>query len=233
MTSCMIIDDDELSRLTLEKLLDQAQLLELRGSCSNPLEAVPLLEQHPVDVLFLDVEMPEMSGLDFLRSLKKAPVVILVTARPEYAADAFDLDVADYLVKPPTLPRFLKAVHRALDAVAENRAAASPAVETASTLFVKVGTQLKGIPVDEIAWIEGTGDYATIQAGRDKYVTHATLKRIEARLPKDRFMRVHRSHIVQLSKITAIEGGLIIIGTQLIPLAERFQSQLMMRLNKV
>ncbi len=232
MKQCMIIDDDPLSRMTLEKLLQQIDGLTLVKSCASPLEAMLSLEEHSIDLLFLDVEMPEMSGLDFLRSLQHPPAVILVSAREQYAVEAFDLAVSDYLVKPVTLTRLLKAVHR-VQASLNNPGAPMQESPDTQALFVKVGTQLKKVSTADVLWIEATGDYVTIHTERENYVAHATMKGIENKLPSADFVRVHRSYIIHLSKINAIEGNLVVIGTDLIPVAQSYRSAMMQRLNLI
>lgn len=229
---CLIVDDDELSRMMLEHLVQQSGLLQLVSSCSSAIEALQVIQKKTVDVMFLDVEMPEMSGLELVKSLKRKPDIILVTAREHYAVEAFDVEVTDYVVKPVTLPRFLKAVNR----VVERRrfSEASPGKEPGQdALYVKVKTQLVKIPTSDVLWVESNGDYVIIHTERENHVAHTTMKDMEQRLPRERFMRVHRSFIVQLAAIKAIEETLIVIGKKLIPIGETYRSTLLKQLNLV
>lgn len=230
MKRCLIVDDDPLSRLTLERLIAKTDTLKLVKSCASSLEAIDAMRQTQIDLLFLDVEMPEMTGLELLKSLTNPPAVILVSAREKYAVEAFELEVVDYLVKPVSLQRFIKAVDRVFSHLElRHEAKESPAEH--HMVFVKVENQLRRLPTEDILWIEATGDYVTIHTERGTLVSHVTMKGILEKLPSEMFVRVHRSHIVQLRKIKAIEGNLIIIGKNLIPIAESNRATLMKRLN--
>lgn len=230
MTQCIIVDDDRLSRMALEQLVRQSGMLELVKSCSSALEALDILRTQPIDILLLDIEMPEVSGLELIRSLEKRPEIILVTAKEQYAREAFDLDAADYLVKPVRLERFLKAVNRVLSRQKPAEPAQSPA-SVRDSLYVKVQSQLVNLPVSDVLWVEATGDYVTIHTDRKSFIAHTTMHAMERRLPPERFMRVHRSAIVHLQKIKAIEESHIIIGQTLIRIGESYRDALMKRLN--
>jgi len=229
---CLIVDDEELSRTTLEKLVRHIDSFELVQTCSSPLDAHKVLQKQKVDLIFLDVEMPEMNGVEFVRSLKDKPEIILVTSKENYAVEAFDLEVADYLVKPVTVPRFLKAVNRILARHSEGERFAKGTTGQ-EMLYVKVNTQLVKVPIPDVLWVEATGDYVTIHTERENFIAHSTMKGMEGKLPAGRFMRVHRSYIVQLPKIKAVEENLIIIGKALIPIGDSYRSALMRLLNTV
>lgn len=227
---CLIVDDDSVSRMMLEELARQTDAIELVGSCPGPVAALGILQREKIDVIFLDVEMPEMTGLELIRILETRPEIILVTARQEYAVDAFDVEVADYLLKPVTLPRFLKAVNRILER--RKRGARVETEEVArDSVYVRIRSQLVKIPTADILWVESNGDYVTIQTERESAVVHSTMKEMEGRLSAGSFLRVHRSYIVQLAKIKAIEDTVIIIGNTLIPIGDKYRTALMNRLN--
>ncbi len=232
MNRCLIVDDDKLSRIALERLVLQSGNLTLVKSCSTPVEALEVLRKQQIDILMVDVEMPELSGLELIKSLKRRPEIIIVTAKEHYAVEAFDVEAADYLVKPVTLPRFLKAVNRVL---ARQKAAEPVAKSIADQgmLYVKVNNQLVSVPIADVLWIEATGDYVTIHTERQNFIAHATMKAMEEKLPAGNFMRVHRSHIVQLQRIKAIEETHIIIGKTLIPIGKSYHEPLMKRLNRI
>lgn len=223
---CLIVDDEELSRVVIESLVKKTDFLELVASCTSPLEAASVLRTGAIDILFADVEMSEMTGLELIRSLDNPPEVILVTAKEQYAVDAFEMNVADYLVKPVTLPRFLKAVNR----VRERLQADTEVKQTSDAIFIKVNSQLVNIRLADILWVEATGDYVTLNTLADKYIVHSTMKGIEHRLPNRDFVRVHRSYIVRIDRIKAIEDTLIIIGKNLIPIGDSYRTPLMNRL---
>jgi len=224
--TCLICDDDPVQRTAIEQLVSKTEGLKLNASVDNPSDAAAALQKGGVDVLFLDVEMPEMTGLELLRTLKNPPEVVLITAKEGYAVEAFDLAVADYLVKPVALPRFMKAVDR----IRERLAADAETSATTDSLFVKANAQLLNVKLSDILFVEATGDYVTLHTERDKYVVHSTMKGIDQKLPDPDFIRVHRSYIVRIDKIKAIEETLIIIGKNLIPIGDSYRPTLMKRL---
>lgn len=226
MLRCLIVDDDEISRTLLTQLIKKTDFLTLAQTCVSAVEAANVMQKESFDVMFLDVEMPEMTGLQFLQTLKNPPEIVLVTSKPEYAVDAFEFAVADYLVKPVAYPRFLKAVTR----IQERLTADEEIKSSADSLFAKVNSQLINISMKDIQWIEAYGDYVTLNTERDKFVVHSTMKGIERKLPSQDFIRVHRSYIVRIDKIKSIEETLIIIGKKLIPIGDSYRSTLMKRL---
>lgn len=226
MPNCLLVDDDEMSRRTLEELIKKIKSWKLIASCSNVIEARDQLQNYPIDVLFLDVEMPDITGLEFLKMLTDTPEVVIVSSKEKYALDAFEYEVTDYLLKPVSPERFLKTVTRI-----ENRLASdNENYSTADSVFVKANNQVVKIMLHDILWVEAYGDYVSIFTDKDRYVIHATMKGIEGKLPSDQFLRVHRSFIIRVDKINAIEDTLIVIGKKLIPIGESFKTELMSRL---
>lgn len=226
MPNCLLVDDDEMSRRTLEELIKKIKNWKLVASCSNVIEAREHLRNLTIDVLFLDVEMPEITGLEFLKMLTDTPEVVIVSSKEKYALDAFEYEVTDYLLKPVNPDRFLKTVTRI-----ENRLAGDDEnYSTADSVFVKANNQVVKIMLQDILWVEAHGDYVSIFTDKDRYVIHATMKGIEGKLPSDQFLRVHRSFIIRVDKINAIEDTLIVIGKKLIPIGESFKTELMSRL---
>ncbi|MBS1509001.1 MAG: response regulator transcription factor [Bacteroidetes bacterium] len=226
MPNCLLVDDDEMSRRTLEELIKKIKNWKLIASCSNVIEARDHLQNYSIDVLFLDVEMPDITGLEFLKMLTDTPEVVIVSSKEKYALDAFEYEVTDYLLKPVSPERFLKTVTRI-----ENRLASdNENYSTADSVFVKANNQVVKIMLQDILWVEAYGDYVSIFTDKDRYVIHATMKGIEGKLPSDQFLRVHRSFIIRVDKINAIEDTLIVIGKKLIPIGESFKTELMSRL---
>ena len=223
----LIIDDDPFSAKVLEKFVGNTEFLELVGVCNSSLEAAKFLRLQTVDLLLLDVEMPEMSGLDLLSTLNKEAMVIMVSASREYAVEAFEQSVIDYLVKPITYPRFLIAAQKALDKV-------KLTAQTTSTdfTFVKVEQKLVKIPFADIHYIEALGDYVHIVANNKKTIVYATMKSIENKFPSHKFIRVHRSFIVNLDKIGSIEDNNIIIGDKYIPIGATYMKGVLQLLNR-
>jgi DNA-binding LytR/AlgR family response regulator len=204
--------------------------LNLVEACSNPLDAIEILRKKSVDLLFLDIQMPEITGLSLLKALNKKPLVILTTAYSEYALEGYDHDVVDYLLKPITFERFLRAVekasHRAggVPASSVTKESAEPAVQpTQPFVFVKDGTKLVKIRWADILFVEGLKDYVTIHTRQQKVVSLQRLKALEEQLPADQFIRVHHSFIVALNAIDAIHKGEIQIGQALIPISDTYK----------
>jgi len=227
--NCIIIDDDEISRNTMKHLVAQVSFLNLSGICNNAKEAQELLNDLPIDLLLLDIEMPDISGLDFIKSLKKQPLTILVTSNKEHAIEAFEYNVIDYLVKPVSLDRFLKAVSKAKEIFDNSRQTLD--FLNKDYVFIKSNSTLIKIAIKEILWLEALGDYVTINTSEKKYTIHSTMKSIEKKLPPQVFIRVHRSFIVSLDNITSIDDNAIVINKQLIPIGAIYKENLTKKLN--
>ncbi len=227
---CLAIDDESLARKMLEDNIRQVPFLELVGTCKNAFEAMEMLQTRPVDLMFLDIQMPGMLGTKFLETLPEKPMVIFVTAYSNFAVESYDLDVVDYLMKPVPLERFVKAAYKALEIKQKNLAASSlPPIETPDFFFVNVEYSLVKITSSEITHIEGMKDYVKIYlAGINRPVlTKSTLKGIEEKLPEKDFMRVHKSYIVNLNRIESIRNREVKIGNSEIPVGEGNLEELM------
>lgn len=225
--NCIIVDDDDASRSLLMQIAKQVDYLTVIQTCSNSLEAMNILNKEDVDVIFLDIEMPEMNGMEMLKALDNRPYVILTTSHTEYALDAYELNVIDYLVKPVTLPRLLKALAKVNGP--------SNLKEQISTgrdyFFIKKDSALTKLPIKDILWIEALGDYVTIHLKEQKFILHATLKAIEGKLPANKFVRVHRSYIVQIDNIKTVEDTTIFINDTSIPIGAIYKENFIKRLN--
>lgn len=226
---CMVVDDDPMTQRIMEGLIDRTEGLERVASFDNAISASNYLQSEQVDLIFLDVEMPEMTGLDFVETLHRKPAIVLVTSQEKYAVPAFDLDVTDYIVKPVDYTRFLKAVNRVkdLDAPVELSKEANPN----SKLFVKVDAHLIGIRISDIILVEALADYVRILVGEKKYTVYSSMKGISAKLPEKNFMRVHRSYIVNLDRIDSIDDNTLVVNGNLVPVGVTYQKELMTKLN--
>lgn len=225
MLTCAIIDDDEINRLTLEHYVELTPNLKLVASLADGIAGLSFFrEGNRVDVLFLDIEMPHLSGLELLRVLPDPPEVIITTARQDFAVDAFELRVADYLVKPFDFARFTQAVQRV-----ESRHTAAPApaadAPTNADLFVKVNSRMVRVNFDEVLYIEALSDYVNIVTPKHKYIVYTTLKALESRLaPFPSFMRVHRSYLLNTHHIESIEDNTANLhGGHFVPIGKSYQ----------
>lgn len=227
---CIIVDDNTMARMALKQLVGQVQSLELLAECSDATEALLAMNNTQVDLLLLDIEMPDMTGLDLIKKLgNNRPLIIFTTAKKDYAVEAFELNVVDYIVKPISLPRLKQAVEKAQEALESNKEEVK--VEEQGFVFVKDNGVLKRISIEDILFLEAMGDYVKVHTSSKFHVVHATLKSIEEKLPASKFIRVHRSYIVAINKIDFIQEGTITIGKTSIPVADTHKSNLNKRLN--
>ncbi|MCU0433183.1 MAG: LytTR family DNA-binding domain-containing protein [Bacteroidia bacterium] len=226
---CLIVDDDELIRIDIENRLSQLPGFTLVASCGSATEAAAVLMREPVDVIFLDVQLPKMNGLEFLRTLdQRRPKIIMMTSNKEYAAEAFEYEVNDFLVKPFSDERFMRSLMR-LQKSAETTAA--PASSPASDhVFVKVNGLLEKVSFSDITYIEAMSDYIQIHAAGRKLVVHSTMKNLEQSLPAHEFFRVHNSFLVRLDSISRIDDNALIVDGKAIPVSRSKMKPLMERL---
>jgi two-component system, LytTR family, response regulator len=234
--SCLIVDDEPLARNLLTEYVRKIPWLRLEKACSNPLEAMEILRSAPPDLLFLDVQMPEITGIGLLKAVAKKPYVILTTAYSEYALEGYELDVMDYLLKPITFERFLKSVEKAAQRI-EARSETETTVQTEKIpkedtgpaeplpdfIFIKDGTKLVKVRLADVMYVEGLKDYASIYTPQQKIVTLQRLKNLEAQLPADRFIRIHNSYIVALDWIDTVHKERVQIGKTLLPVSDTYQ----------
>ncbi|QHL86350.1 response regulator [Nibribacter ruber] len=229
----IVIDDDDLSRLILERHIQATPSLELVKSFNSSKEGlVWLLKNDGVDLLFLDVEMPEMSGLELLRTLPKKPHTILITSHKDFAVQAFELQVSDYLLKPVDFARFTQAVNNTVQKLEASSGAVLAAVQP-DELFVKVDNKIIKVNLQNIAFIEARGDYVVINTDTKKHIVYTTMSAIDQKLPQDQFMRIHRSFIINLKRIELIEDDSVFMQDKYIPIGGSYQSKFYGRINKL
>jgi len=219
---CLIVDDEPLAQEVLENYVQRVEELHLVKKCSNAMQAMQVLHKDKVDLIFLDIQMPAMDGLSFLKSLKNPPSVILTTAYPKYAVQGYDLDVVDYLLKPISFERFLKSVNKAIDL----RKGVQEESASAEYLFLKVDNKLVKVNFADIVYIEGMKDYLKVFVKEKLLVVHKTMKSIEDLLPKNKFIRVHKSYIVSLGMVNSIVGNMVEISGKEIPIGANYKEQL-------
>jgi len=226
---CQIVDDEPLAINVIKKFLEHFQYAEVVSSCENAMDAFAYISGNPVDLLFLDINMPTLNGLDFLKSLKEPPLVIITSAYRDYAVEGFELNVLDYLVKPISFQRFLKAMDKANTAIREKHAINQPLVtspdKSKSFIFLKVDKKMVKVYLDEILYIESLKDYVRIHTVYEDLVTHQNLNSMAKMLPSDSFIRIHKSYTISVDKVKSIEGNCVGIASKLIPIGRNFRKQ--------
>ena len=224
--NCIIIDDEPVARKLLQEYIEDIPFLELAGQADNPLKAQAILNNENINLIFLDINMPRLTGIEFLKTTSSLPMVIMTTAYAEYALDGFTLDVLDYLVKPFSFERFLKACNKAKDYhQLTMKAGKNPSDE--NYFFVKFNGRIEKILYDELLFIEASLNYVTLHTINGKMIVYLTIKGIIESLPTASFLKVHKSFIVNLQKIKSIEGNIIHIGNAEIPISQNYQDEVM------
>ena len=228
---CLVVDDEPPAREVLRRYIESMPTLELAGECASAVEALAYLQQHPVDLLFLDIRMPRLNGNELMRILKNPPKVIFTTAHVEYALEGYELDVIDYLLKPVSFERFVKAVHKANHLVVPNlpETPASPATHERFVYFRSDRKMVK-VLLDDIEYIESMKDYIKVVTGTGVIVTKQAISAVEEMLPEHLFLRCHRSFIVSLARVRAFTPELISVGKTEIPIGKLFRQDALRRL---
>ncbi|HWK05289.1 MAG TPA: LytTR family DNA-binding domain-containing protein [Puia sp.] len=220
---CIITDDEPFARKGLQGYIGQIDFLELKGVCENALELNSLLKKEPADLLFLDIEMPYVTGIDFLRSIPHPPKVIFTTAYEKYALQGFELEVLDYLLKPISFERFMKSANKAFDYF---RGQQTPAA-VQDYIFVKADGKLEKIHFADILFAEALENYVAIYTGEKKIISHLTLKMLQEKLPASAFIQPHKSYLVAIGKINSIEGNILHVGAYQVPISKYQKEEVM------
>lgn len=231
MFDALIIDDNKVARVMLAGMLTKIGGINVSGDFEDALSAISFLNKYKADILFLDVEMPAMTGLELLRILKEKPVTILVTAKPVYAAEAFELNVVDYLVKPYSLSRVISAVGKAKELLQMKNTGVTN-VENGH-IFIKDGRAIRKIFLQNVLWLEAKGDYVKIVTTNGNFIIHTTLRSLEERLAGNDFVRIHRSYIVPAAKIDYIEDGAAYIQGTPLPVSDNYRNDLLKNLRLI
>jgi two-component system LytT family response regulator len=224
--NCLIVEDEPLARNLLAEYVKKVPYLNLLEACPNAMAAMEIMRQHHVDLLFLDIQMPEITGTTLFKILPKKPLVIFTTAYSEYAIEGFELDAVDYLLKPIPFERFLKAVEKAASRlmIQADRPFSSPPQESQNQyVFVKDGNKLVRVFLDDILYIEGLKDYVTLHTRQQKITTLQRMKNLEEQLPADRFIRIHNSYIVHVKAIDAVHKNEVQIGQAMLPISDTYR----------
>ncbi len=212
--NCIIIDDEPLARKGLENFINEVSFLHLAGVYANPVDALPVISGKKTDLIFLDIQMPKMTGLDFLKTLANPPVTIITTAYPNYAWESYELNVLDYLIKPIPFERFMKAINKARDFFELQRKPGGFSKAADDYFFIKCENRYEKITFDELLYVEALQNYVMLHTISRRLVCYLTFKSVEEYLPSDRFLKVQKSYIVSLAQIDSIEGTAIRIGNK-------------------
>lgn len=231
--NCIIVDDDKLARVTIKILVDQFDFLHLKQECATPIEAFNYLKTDDVDLIFLDVEMTGMTGIELVKNLEKRPIIIMISSKQEYALEAFEINVADYLIKPVSLSRFTKAISKAKELFDIKNSLLDTNEKSKDYIFVRSNSILTKIQLNDILYVSASGDYVNIYTReKNKRITvHCTLKAIEEKLPANKFYRFHRSYLGALDYVETVKDNTVCIGKQYLPIGEQFKKELLKKLN--
>lgn len=230
--NCLIIDDEPIARKLLQEYIEETDFLKLAGTAVNPLKAVSMMDEMEIDLIFLDINMPKMSGLEFLRSTKNLPMVIMTTAYAQYALDGFEMDVVDYLVKPFGLDRFLKATRKALELKQLRQKQAVPETHQAGYFYVKCNGKIEKVVYSDLLYVEAMANYIVLHTTHNKLVVYLTIKGIMEKLPAGEFLQVHKSYVVNTNRINTIEGNILHLGSAKITIGLSFSDAVLAHLLK-
>jgi DNA-binding LytR/AlgR family response regulator len=223
--SCIIVDDEPIARKILNEFVDHVPFLDMQGKFESAMKAEVFRSAHSVDIIFLDIEMPKVSGLQLLQKMHIESLVIVTTAFPQYALEGYELDVIDYLLKPFAFNRFLKAVHKAKDYYQIKNMAT--ATQQPSYIFIKSDKRIEKIELSDICYIESVGNYVSIHTENKQILAYLTMKSLESQLPLEDFIKIHQSFLVNCSKIETIEGNEIKIGEKSLPISRNYRDLVM------
>jgi DNA-binding LytR/AlgR family response regulator len=221
--NCLIVDDEPVARKGIAEYVAEVDFLFLIAECESAMKASSFLNQGAVDLIFLDIQMPRLSGIEFLRTLKNSPLVIFTTAYSEYALESYSLDVVDYLVKPITFERFMKAAQKAQEIHSLKHGAVQ--AREADHFFVKCDSKYEKLMFNEVTYIEALQNYAVIHTQSRKLITYITMTGLESQLPKGQFLKVHKSYIISIAHIKSLEGHEILIGESRIPISRNLKDE--------
>jgi DNA-binding LytR/AlgR family response regulator len=230
--NCIIIDDEPIARKLLTEYIEETDFLKLVGVAENPLKAIGLINTTNADLIFLDINMPKMNGIEFLRSSNNLPMVIMTTAYGQYALDGFEMDVVDYLVKPFSLERFMKASQKALELKILKQKGAAPEAPSADHFFVKCDGKIERVHYADLLYVEAMANYVTLYTVNDKMIVYLTIKGILEKLPADKFLQVHKSFIVNTGHVKTIEGNMLHVGSTKITIGSNYNEAVMKQVLK-
>jgi len=231
LVKCLIVDDEPIAAQVIQNYLDKLDKFVVSNICNNAIEAFEYLQSNKVDLVFLDIQMPKITGLEFLKALHQPPKVIIITAFREFAFEGFELDVVDYLLKPVPFDRFLRAIDKFNNIVAENMQSKSSfdlkSTSTNEFIWVRADRKNVKLKIEDINYIEGLKDYVKIYEKNNMIISKIPLKKMEQNLPAERFIRIHRSYLVSVSSITAYNNEGIELGSIMLPIGKIYKESVL------
>lgn len=231
MINCLIVDDEPIARNGLLEYIDQVEFLYPAAVCKNAIEASLALQNHHIDLAFLDIQMPKITGIDFLKNLQQPPLVIFTTAFPEYAIEGYELNVLDYLLKPISFERFFKAVVKA-QVQLNLQASRQEVTSTGSYFFIKSNQKIEKIFIEDILYIEALSNYVILHTKNKKHIVYMSFKGIESQLPAHLFLKIHKSFIVAINAIQTIDNNEVMLADHVLPISKSYRSSVMGRVEK-
>ncbi|MDX2245379.1 MAG: LytTR family DNA-binding domain-containing protein [Bacteroidia bacterium] len=235
--NCLIVDDEHLARKLLAAYIGKIPELQLAGECENAVQALSFLQKEKIDLMFLDIQMPDLTGVELLKTLKYKPLVVFVTAYAEYALEGYELDVIDYMLKPVAFERFVQAINKASE---QRRLRSQPEAEKQIEIvpgkdyfFVKVDYKLVKVRYDEILFVEGMREYVNIQTAQRRHIVYHSMKNMESLLPEGKFARIHKSYIVAMDKIRSLYGNVVEIGDKEIPIGKSYKDDFLKKIETI
>ena len=227
MINCLVVDDEPIARKGLIEHISQIEFLHLAAECKHALEAAAWLQKTGVDVIFLDIQMPKLNGIEFLKNLSTPPLIIFTTAYPEYAIEGYELDVLDYLLKPISFSRFLKAALKAQDYLIKTR---HNTLATNDFFFIKSNQKLEKIKIEDVLYIEGMNNYVIVHTRHKKHIAYLTFKGIEDKLPAHLFIRIHKSFLVSINAIETIDTAEVKLENGVLPVSKHYREEVLSKL---
>jgi DNA-binding LytR/AlgR family response regulator len=229
MINCIVVDDEPIARKGLLEHINRIDFLTPVAECRSAMEAAACLHDKKVDLIYLDIQMPDLTGIDFIKNSGPLPPVILTTAFPEYAVEGFELDILDYLLKPVSYPRFLKSAFRAQEFISMKTMTGAPVTE--DFFFIKCNQKIEKILMADVLYIEGMSNYIIVHTAQKKYIAYLTFKGIEEKLPDHLFIRIHKSFLVSISAVQSIDANEVKLGSIMLPLSKVYKEQVMNRID--
>ena len=228
--SCIIVDDEPLARKGLQEYIEEVDFLDCRAICENTSIAASVLNSEKIDLMFLDIQMPRMTGIEFVKTLRHQPMVIFTTAYSEFALQSYELEALDYLVKPISFERFLKSVNRAKEFFELRQMSGSGNNTAKGFFFVKCDSRYEKIFYEDLLFVKAMENYVVLQTGSAQFISYLTFKSVEGYFPADKFLKVHKSYIVSIPKIDKIEGNQIRIGQHTVPISRNLKDEVMTKI---